>query len=307
MHRYIVVFATIVFLTTLAMGCSGSAPSPSVSEPLDLGEKYLLELNYEQALVQFLKVISIEPMNSRGYTGAAEAYTALGQSDEAMTMLQRGYDFTGDVSILAVINNIAHTITPPMPAIVTPISTPQVTPKKNEIPPSFIPLDYDDFTLVGLRLATSSIEEAKVVLKDDTVSRSKADGSQDAISFEYSMSASQREGASGLTDIFVSESGFPGPWGIEVGDSMPDVISAMGLDPVEIKEVLGEEFSYHFYEFEYDSIEYHICVGIETNREIYVVYENVTFYVDFTDRTHAFEDDRVKCMQLFDPQYRTHY
>jgi len=62
----------------------------SVAELLDLGEKYLLELNYEQALVQFLAVIEIEPRNARAYIGAAEAYIGTGDIDSAIDILRRG-------------------------------------------------------------------------------------------------------------------------------------------------------------------------------------------------------------------------
>ncbi len=62
----------------------------SITEYLNLGDKYLLDMNYEQALVQFLKVIEIEPMNERAYLGAAEAYIRLGRVDEAAAILERG-------------------------------------------------------------------------------------------------------------------------------------------------------------------------------------------------------------------------
>ena len=52
--------------------------APTLDELLSLGEKYLLELNYEQALVQFLKVIEIEPMNPRAIAGAVGSYVGRG-------------------------------------------------------------------------------------------------------------------------------------------------------------------------------------------------------------------------------------
>jgi tetratricopeptide (TPR) repeat protein len=75
--------------------CSKPIQNLSAAELLDLGEKYLLELNYEQALVQFLKVIEIEPMNPRGYTGAAEAYIGLGDTESAEAVLRQGLETVG--------------------------------------------------------------------------------------------------------------------------------------------------------------------------------------------------------------------
>jgi tetratricopeptide (TPR) repeat protein len=63
----------ILFLTA----CGQPAASQSAAELLSLGEKYLLELDYEQAIVHFTKVIEIEPMNVRAYIGRGDAYVHL--------------------------------------------------------------------------------------------------------------------------------------------------------------------------------------------------------------------------------------
>jgi|GEM_PF-6102444 len=73
----------------------------TVTELLHLGDKYLLELDYEQALVQFLKVIEIEPRNPHGYLEAAEAYIGLGDIDKAIEILESGLEATGDERIKA--------------------------------------------------------------------------------------------------------------------------------------------------------------------------------------------------------------
>jgi len=78
------VIAAIFFLR------SGLGRVQPAAEALNLGEKYLLEMDYEQALVQFLTAIEIEPMNPRGYTGAAEAYMRLGDAANAEAILARG-------------------------------------------------------------------------------------------------------------------------------------------------------------------------------------------------------------------------
>lgn len=92
MRRMTALLAAVVLIITMLTGCSKPLAELSAAELLDLGEKYLIEMNYEQALVQFLKVIEIEPMNPRGYTGAAEAYTALGETDKAIVVLKNGLE-----------------------------------------------------------------------------------------------------------------------------------------------------------------------------------------------------------------------
>ena len=106
---------SLVLALTLLSACATAVVPLTAAELLDLGEKYLLEQDYEQALVQFTKLIEIEPMNPRGYTGAAEAYVGLGHDDkvvdvlldglvklpnhaEIMSMLQNSLLFAGAVS-----------------------------------------------------------------------------------------------------------------------------------------------------------------------------------------------------------------
>jgi tetratricopeptide (TPR) repeat protein len=90
----------------ILVSCNKAAQSLSAAELLSLGEKYLLELDYEQAVVQFLNVIEIEPKNPRGYLGAAEVYIALDESDKAFNILRQGLEATDDQSIAEYLSNL---------------------------------------------------------------------------------------------------------------------------------------------------------------------------------------------------------
>lgn len=93
----------------LLVSCVKTERPFTAAELLDLGEKYLLELNYEQALVQFLKVIEIEPMNPHGYTGAAKAYIGLGQIYKAAEILQQGLEILPDeTSIMSMLDELTE-------------------------------------------------------------------------------------------------------------------------------------------------------------------------------------------------------
>ena len=85
----------ITMTASILVSCARREPERPLTavELLELGEKYLLELNFEQALVQFLTVIEVEPMNPRGYTGAAEAHVGLGDVDSAISILRQGLNF----------------------------------------------------------------------------------------------------------------------------------------------------------------------------------------------------------------------
>jgi len=93
LNRFFKLAFCAILVISIATACAAPTPAPpSALELLDLGERYLLELDYEQAVVQFLAVIEIEPLNARAYIGAAEAYIALGDTEAAIAVLERGYE-----------------------------------------------------------------------------------------------------------------------------------------------------------------------------------------------------------------------
>ena len=106
----------------------------SVAELLSLGQRYLLELNFEAAIVTFTRVIEIEPRNvealvGRGtahvlwqedldaaradfelalsidersvgaYLGLVDIYIRLGDFDRALELARLGYEMTGDAAL----------------------------------------------------------------------------------------------------------------------------------------------------------------------------------------------------------------
>lgn len=76
-----------------------NAPANRMSRALDLGTRYLEEQNYEQALVEFDKVIAIDPMSVDAYLGKAQAYEGMGDTEQLLAVLQTGYEQTGDGQI----------------------------------------------------------------------------------------------------------------------------------------------------------------------------------------------------------------
>lgn len=83
-------FLVAIFLVSLLSACG----SPPVSGLLSLGEKYLLEMQYTQASVQFLRVIQIEPQNIQAYLGGAQAFMHMGRQPAALALLGNGIDVT---------------------------------------------------------------------------------------------------------------------------------------------------------------------------------------------------------------------
>ena len=74
----------------LALAACGKPYAPAPNPPLVLGEKFLLDLDYEQALLQFDQAIVIDPKNPRGYLGKADALLHLDRLEDAAAALGAG-------------------------------------------------------------------------------------------------------------------------------------------------------------------------------------------------------------------------
>ena len=107
-----IIIILLAALLVLGVGTAVTAfavthsPSYQVSHGLKLAERYLSEQNYQQAVIEFLNVLEIEPMNVDAYLGLADAYIGLGEIDKAIEILQEGLDRTGDDRIRAKLNEL---------------------------------------------------------------------------------------------------------------------------------------------------------------------------------------------------------
>ncbi|MGN0579089.1 MAG: leucine-rich repeat domain-containing protein, partial [Ruminiclostridium sp.] len=80
--------AAIVIISTAN---TASAPAAMLSA----AERYLRDLDYEQAIIEFQRIIEIDPNNAEAYEGLIEAYEALGEQDKAEEIRKEAYEVTG--------------------------------------------------------------------------------------------------------------------------------------------------------------------------------------------------------------------
>ncbi len=82
-----------VFLSAAVIGSAmliwQSSPGESIKKQLILGEKFLLEENYEQAILAFEKAIEIDPKNPEPYLKLAEIYTRQDDYEKAVKILEK--------------------------------------------------------------------------------------------------------------------------------------------------------------------------------------------------------------------------
>ena len=76
-----VLAAALLLVLMIFTSCATNASG--VTEKIELGQKYLTELNYTEAVAAFTEVIKMDPSNIEAYVGRAEAYKCLEQYDDA--------------------------------------------------------------------------------------------------------------------------------------------------------------------------------------------------------------------------------
>lgn len=74
--------AAVLMAVMLLTACASKAAT--AADKIELGQKYLTELNYTEAVASFTEAIKLDPDNIQAYMGRAEAYLALGEYEKAL-------------------------------------------------------------------------------------------------------------------------------------------------------------------------------------------------------------------------------
>lgn len=77
-------FCLLLVLAALAVLTACGSKAATAADKIELGQKYLTELNYTEAIASFTEAIKLDPDNIQAYMGRAEAYMALGEYDKAL-------------------------------------------------------------------------------------------------------------------------------------------------------------------------------------------------------------------------------
>ena len=91
----------LVFLLCIAALLSACRESPEtmMKKQLDLGQKYLEDRNYNEALLSFELVLDLDPKVIEAYEGIAEIYSVNGKDRDAVRMLEQGMNAAGKENI----------------------------------------------------------------------------------------------------------------------------------------------------------------------------------------------------------------
>lgn len=172
-----VVVAVIVLAGIAAgiyWGLGLSHSSGSFQEQLSLGEKYLKELNYDEAIIALNRAIEIDPKSPEPYLLLADVYVAQEEYDSAKDILEQGLAATnGNEKISEKMEEVEELISEEQKPEPTPSPTPTPTPVptdtasatleredrsiKNEAGEVLVSLYYDKLVLEETRPEFSEI------------------------------------------------------------------------------------------------------------------------------------------------------
>ncbi len=103
---WLIVLLVIIIVTAAGVIMFNNTDSARFRKQLNLGQRYLSEMNYEEAVVAFNQAIEIDPRSVDAYLGLADAYIGLGDEEAALAALQAGYEATGDERLKEWIDEI---------------------------------------------------------------------------------------------------------------------------------------------------------------------------------------------------------
>ena len=87
------VVALLIYILAIAV------PKQEYKKAIEAGERYLTDLDYDNAVLAYEKAIEINPKGKEGYLGLADAYIGLTEYTKALSTLNTGYTITQDQEI----------------------------------------------------------------------------------------------------------------------------------------------------------------------------------------------------------------
>lgn len=104
----IIIGLVLVFIVTIAI--TGilviSRPKVNYQKQLSLGNKFMDELDYDQAIAAYRAAIEIDPKNPDAYKALAELYIEMNDLEAAMAILDEGINATGDDTLIKMLEDL---------------------------------------------------------------------------------------------------------------------------------------------------------------------------------------------------------
>lgn len=100
------VLALIAISLTAGLVVTKILPEKRLKSLLSLGDKYLSEIKYDDAIAAYEEALMIEPRSEEAYLGIANAYIGLKDYEKALEAVERGVSALGETEALLKIRSI---------------------------------------------------------------------------------------------------------------------------------------------------------------------------------------------------------
>ena len=178
-----------MLLAVFVGGWIHNAPARRLAEQLNLGNRYLEEMDYEQAVVAFTKAIEIDPMSVDAYIGAAEAYVGLDDVDEAIIVLEKGYELTDDGEILQMLEELRESREEKNGETEEVVESVLEENNEDALPYYELGFSPEDFTIAGYSIMDGNhiedIEQAAAIMLPETYNIPGVEEIGDYIGWSY--------------------------------------------------------------------------------------------------------------------------
>ena len=105
----IIGIVTVVLLAVIITGIVVmTSPARKYDKQLSLGQRYLDELDYEQAIAAYRAAIDIDPKNPEAYKALAEIYIEMNDIEKAIAILDEGINATGDDELKKMLDDLKN-------------------------------------------------------------------------------------------------------------------------------------------------------------------------------------------------------
>ncbi len=109
----VLIFAALVAVITIVavfMIMTRVASAQKITEQLELGDRYMSELDYDSAILAYRNAIELDSKCTDAYFALADAYEAMGDLTQAVAVLEEGYAQTGSETMSARLEEIKEVI-----------------------------------------------------------------------------------------------------------------------------------------------------------------------------------------------------
>ncbi len=147
-----IVFAIIAVIIAASAIVGVSLYHNSPNYQLSLAERYMSEMNYEQAIITLEKYLEIEPNDAEAWLKLADAYYKLGDLDKAIDALERGLSHVNDERLHTKLEEYLREKNPPVTTgaetttVTTTVTTTTTTTTAETEPP--VNEAYIDYTII---------------------------------------------------------------------------------------------------------------------------------------------------------------